>query len=101
GRLSRGTGLKENDHFVAGMDLASADRFGRWLIVQHGLWRKGWRFRFDRAKRRLAHCDYQKKIISLSSHLARLNPASRDSCLSQPPSVGAAFLRMKSNRPAR
>ncbi|HZS08967.1 MAG TPA: SprT-like domain-containing protein [Blastocatellia bacterium] len=57
------------------MELASADRFGRGLLIQHGLWRKGWRFRFDRARRRLSHCDYQKKIISLSSHLAGLNPA--------------------------
>jgi len=29
------------------------------------------------------------------------NLASRDSCTSQPPSFGAAFLRMKPSRPAR
>src|SRR5438105_4625862 len=64
-----------HSHASGPQHVGVATSIGRGLIIQHGLWQTGWRFKFDRATLRISHCDYRKKIVSLSSHLAGLNPA--------------------------
>lgn len=49
--------------------------FANEKLAEHGLDVKGWRFEFDRAKRRFGSCRYSKKIITVSIHLCALNSA--------------------------
>lgn len=44
-------------------------------MLEHGL--TGWRFRFDRAKKRFGLCHYSSKTISLSRSLTELNDAAQ------------------------
>lgn len=48
------------------MDLNAATAMAHDLLHRHGLTDGGWRFRFDRATRRLGQCDYTRRTISLS-----------------------------------
>lgn len=50
---------------------------------RHGLFEAGWRFRFDRARRRFGCCNYTRKLITLSRPLTLLNhePEVRDTLL--------------------
>lgn len=43
------------------------------LLRQHGLLAKGWKIKFDRARKRFGYCDERKKEISLSKPLVILN----------------------------
>jgi len=43
-------------------------------MTDHGLFAVGWKFKWDRATRRFGCCHHQRKIISLSLPLTRLNP---------------------------
>ncbi|MGK5091591.1 SprT-like domain-containing protein [Deltaproteobacteria bacterium TL4] len=45
-----------------------------WLLHQHGLWKRGWRFEFDRAKKRAGKCSFNRKIITLSKAFALKAP---------------------------
>lgn len=54
------------------MDPDAARRLALDLMLRHGL--SGWRFRFDRARRRLGCCHYGERAISLSRPLVLLNP---------------------------
>lgn len=54
------------------METKLAEGLAKGLMSQHGL--AGWRFRWDRAVRRLGLCNYRTKTISLSYPLASLNP---------------------------
>lgn len=57
------------------MQLSDAKSLAEALMQQHGL--VGWRFEFDRAKRRFGCCHYTTKTISLSWELVQLNDESR------------------------
>lgn len=63
------------------MDVFVAERLARFLMQQHGL--TGWRFGWDRAKRRFGCCWTQERRITLSRPLVRLNSESevRDTIL--------------------
>lgn len=54
------------------MDLTEARALARSLMAQHGL--TGWRFEFDRAKRRAGVCRHGQKVIGLSAPITRLHP---------------------------
>jgi len=43
------------------------------LLFLHGLEKQGWKFKFDRAKKRFGMCNYTSKTISLSKHLTEIN----------------------------
>lgn len=43
------------------------------LLRYHGLAALGWRFRWDRAVRRVGNCSYTRKTISVSQRLAEIN----------------------------
>lgn len=60
------------------MLLADAASLAASLMHYHGL--QGWRFRFDRARRRFGACHFAEHSISLSRDLTRLNdePVVRD-----------------------
>jgi len=49
------------------MDLFLARNLANDLIKQHGLDALGWRFQYDRAKRRLGCCNSSKRLITMSS----------------------------------
>lgn len=49
------------------------EAFARQALKRYGLAEKGWMFRWDRARRRFGSCNYAKRQITLSLHLARLN----------------------------
>lgn len=53
------------------MTLDTAQALALDLMQRHCL--HGWTFAFDRAKRRFGCCDYDRRRISLSSHLVQLN----------------------------
>lgn len=55
------------------MDLQSAETLALKLMDEFGLL-PTWQFRWDKAKKRFGRCNYQKKIISLSRHLTKINP---------------------------
>lgn len=54
------------------MELDQARRLAQELMAQHGL--TGWRFEFDRAKRRAGICRHAQRVIGLSAPLTRLHP---------------------------
>jgi predicted SprT family Zn-dependent metalloprotease len=60
------------------MDPAILKDFARDRMAHFGLLDQGWSFRFDTAKRRFGVCKFDRKVISLSIHLVRLN--SREEC---------------------
>ena len=53
------------------MDLHIARRLALSLMAENGL--LGWKFRFDRSRRRFGCCNHGRKRISLSAVLTRLN----------------------------
>jgi predicted SprT family Zn-dependent metalloprotease len=55
------------------MDLQTAERLALTLMDEFGLL-PAWQFRWDHAKKRFGRCNYQKKVISLSRHLTKINP---------------------------
>ncbi len=52
------------------MDLNEAQNLALRLMTQHKLIERGWRFKFDRAERRLGLCNYSTKTISISWKMA-------------------------------
>ena len=50
--------------------MAQIQQEAEWLLYQHGLWQKGWRFKFDHAKRRAGWCGFDKKIVSMAKAFA-------------------------------
>lgn len=63
------------------VDLEDAWRLAHELMDRHGL--HGWRFEFDRAKRRAGVCRHRDKVVGLSAPITRLHPESevRDTIL--------------------
>ncbi len=59
------------------MNLSQAQTMANELMGQHGLLVRGWKFRFDRSKKRFGCCFYGKMAITLSSHLTELNDEDR------------------------
>lgn len=55
------------------MDLNHAESLANSLMMKHNVYQRGWRFKFDNAKRRFGVCKYRSKIISLSKNLTALN----------------------------
>ena len=52
------------------MELTSVQLLADRLLNEHELFKKGWRFNFDRAKRRAGCCRYSKKEITLAKAYA-------------------------------
>ena len=52
------------------MELSSVQLLADCLLNEHELFKKGWRFSFDRAKRRAGCCRYSKKEITLAKAYA-------------------------------
>jgi predicted SprT family Zn-dependent metalloprotease len=59
------------------MDLILASSLANTLMKEHGIIEKGWKFKFDNAKRRFGVCKYTPKLISLSKPLTILNNESQ------------------------
>ena len=55
------------------MDLQTAETLALTLMDKFGLL-PAWQFKWDSAKKRFDRCNYQKKVISLSRHLTKINP---------------------------
>lgn len=55
------------------MNLSKAEKLAVDLMYKHDLFRSGWHFKFDNAKRRFGCCKYGSKQITLSKHLVELN----------------------------
>jgi len=55
------------------MNLNEVLSLGNQLMVKHGLILMGWKFELDNAVRRFGVCNYRKKVIGISKHLAKLN----------------------------
>ena len=55
------------------MELFEANQLAKLLMTKHGLLLKGWRFEFDRSKRRFGACRHGSKRITLSTELTLLN----------------------------
>lgn len=47
-------------------------------LKEYGLWQKGWRFQWDRAKRRAGCCKHSKKLITVSYNLFDAMPISEN-----------------------
>jgi hypothetical protein len=56
------------------MNALAIEAQARELLAQHGLLALGWRFEWDRAKRRFGLCSYKRGVVSLSAPLTVLNP---------------------------
>jgi SprT protein len=56
------------------MTIEDAEKLAAELLTQHALLPE-WTFRFDSSKVRFGKCNYARKEISLSRHLAELNEA--------------------------
>ena len=52
------------------MELSSVQLLANRLLKDHELYKKGWRFRFDRAKRRAGSCRFSDKEITLAKAYA-------------------------------
>jgi len=52
------------------MNIIEAEKIARNLMEQHGLTAGGWVFKFDGAKSRLGQCNYTRKTITISRHMA-------------------------------
>lgn len=55
------------------MNLFHAEILAQELLFLHHLAQKGWKFQFDRAKKRFGMCNYSSKTISLSKYLTAIN----------------------------
>lgn len=55
------------------MKLNEAQKLANQLMIEHGIVQNGWRFEFDRAKRRFGCCKYRTKKITLSMYMTELN----------------------------
>jgi predicted SprT family Zn-dependent metalloprotease len=55
------------------MDLVEAEKLALTLMEEFELL-PAWRFEWDNARKRFGRCSYNKKVISLSRHLAKINP---------------------------
>lgn len=55
------------------MKLSDVPHIARHLLEKYRLLQKGWRFKWDHAKRRAGQCRYSTKTISLSVGYAKLN----------------------------
>lgn len=55
------------------MNLREAQLQATLQLARHGLWAKGWRFRFDGSRKVFGRCWHRTKEISLSSALVELN----------------------------
>ena len=53
--------------------LRQIKQFAQETLQRYDLADEGWTFRWDRARRRFGSCDYGRKQITLSIHLAKLN----------------------------
>lgn len=53
--------------------LEQIEQFAQEALDVHGLSEAGWTYAWDRARRRFGCCDYSKKQITLSVHLAAIN----------------------------
>lgn len=58
------------------MNLREANTLAVKLMDEHNLFAKGWRFQFDRARRRSGCCHYSVRMITVSSAYASLNEES-------------------------
>ena len=47
-------------------------RMAQEKLREHGLWQKGWRFKFSNGRNRLGHANYGKQEIAFSSHYVKL-----------------------------
>ena len=63
------------------MDLARAQRLTVDLMREHNLHLLGWRFRYDRAIRRMGCCRHRRREITLSAPLVRVQPEDSDSLI--------------------
>ena len=63
--------------------LIEIESFACEALQRFGLYAEGWRFKWDRARRRFGSCNFGKKEITLSRYLASLNDIaqSRDTIL--------------------
>lgn len=59
------------------MNLNQAQSLATTLMTQHGISELGWKFKFDRAKRRFGCCKFRSKTITLSVYLTELNDEQR------------------------
>ena len=55
------------------MLLEHAESLAISLMIEHNIYQRGWKFKFDNAKRRFGVCKQRSKVISLSQHLVLLN----------------------------
>lgn len=55
------------------MDLKHAEQLAKELMGNHGLFWKGWTFKFDNAKRRCGKCVHHEKVISMGRNFVELN----------------------------
>lgn len=55
------------------MKVEEAERLAWELLEKWGLEEKGWRFEWDRAKRRFGKCSHRRKLITVSRELTELN----------------------------
>lgn len=55
------------------MLLEHAESLAITLMIKHNIYQRGWKFKFDNAKKRFGVCRHRSKIISLSKHLVSLN----------------------------
>ena len=55
------------------MNLNRAQDLALDLMYQHGITQQGWRFKFDRAVRRIGACHHRTKRISLSQYATSVN----------------------------
>ena len=53
--------------------LRQLEQFANNTLRKYDLTAEGWSFRWDRARRRFGSCDYGRKQITLSVHMARIN----------------------------
>jgi ribosomal protein L37AE/L43A len=58
------------------MDTRALRDFANEQLKKHGLYRQGWRFRYDQAKTRFGCCRYTDKLITLSRYLVERNDPS-------------------------
>lgn len=59
------------------MNVITAIQLAHELMNTHGIYQRGWRFKFDNSKRRFGCCNHTHKIISLSRELTILNSEAR------------------------
>ena len=58
------------------MNLEDIENLANQLLSEHKLTDKGWKFKWDNAKRRFGNCSHRRKQITLSRHLTPLRELS-------------------------